>query len=58
MANIRLTEDNVRLILCRLLDEQEYWDLKDAASDQLCYIAGMKDMANAVIEAIKVVRGD
>lgn len=54
----KLTSDNVRIILSKMLNEIEYWmsDGKDAEKD-LCYIAGMNDMANAVIKAIEELGG-
>lgn len=55
---MRLESENVRIILENMLNEIDYWavDGKEAEK-QLCYIAGMTDMANAVIKAIKELGG-
>ena len=58
MAAIRLETANVRIILDKMLDEMSYWECEGKeAEKQLCYIAGMKDMANAVIEGIVQLGG-
>lgn len=50
----KLTTENVRIILAQQLDECSYWESEGKeAEKQLCYIAGLTDMANAVIKAIK-----
>lgn len=58
MATTRLTTENVRIILGRMLNDLEYWsaDGKEAEK-QLCYIAGVTDMANAVISTIEEFGG-
>lgn len=55
---MKLTKENVRIILCNILDDTEMWtcDNKEAEK-QLAYIAGLRDMANAVIEAIGQLGG-
>lgn len=54
----RLETENVRIILSKMLDDLGYWDCEGKeAEKQLCYIAGMTDMANAVIKAIKELGG-
>ena len=58
MAGIRLETVNVRIILSKMLDDMSYWDCEGKdAEKQLCYIAGMCDMANAVIKAIEEFGG-
>lgn len=55
---MRLETENVRFILCNLLDEIFYWEHEGKdAEKQLCYIAGVTDMANAVIRAINELGG-
>lgn len=50
----KLTPENVRIMLAKQLDEVSYWECEGKdAEKQLCYIAGLTDMANAVIKAIK-----
>lgn len=55
---MRLETENVRIILADMLNNIDYWasEGKDAEKS-LCYIAGMCDMANAVIEAITEIGG-
>ena len=54
----RLESENVRNILENMLNEIDYWGVDGKeAEKQLCYIAGMTDMANAVIRAIKELGG-
>lgn len=58
MAAIRLTTENVRIILCNILSELSYFEWTDKeAEKQLSYIAGVNDMANAVIRTIKELGG-
>lgn len=54
----RLESENVRIILADMLNSNDYWasEGKDAEKS-LCYIAGMCDMADAVIKAIKELGG-
>lgn len=53
MAAIRLTTENVRIILGKMLDDCGYWEFEGKDAEKLlCYIAGMTDMANAVMNAI------
>ena len=55
---MRLEKENVRIIFENLLDTVEMWDMEDRnAEKQLAYIAGLKDMADAVIEAIGQLGG-
>lgn len=50
---MRLEKENVRIILGNILDGVELWDTDAVeAEKQLAYIAGLRDMANAVIDAI------
>ena len=50
---MRFEKENVRIILFNMLGEVEMWNHTDNdAEKRLCYIAGLTDMANAVIEAI------
>lgn len=54
----KLGTDNVRIILSKTLNDMDYWGYEGAeAEKQLCYIAGMIDMANAVIKAIEELGG-
>ena len=54
----KLETENVRIILTNVLNEMDYWGIYDKeAEKQLCYIAGVKDMANAVIDAIVKLGG-
>ena len=49
----KLEKENVRLILCKILDDVKmYVPDSNEAVKQLAYIAGLRDMANAVIKAI------
>lgn len=58
MAAIRLETDNVRRILMEILNDMEIYGAEGKdAEQQMCYIAGVKDMANAVIDAIKELGG-
>ena len=53
MAAIRLTTENVRIILGKLLDDCGYWEFEGKDAEKLlCYIAGLTDMAKAVMTAI------
>ncbi len=55
---MRLETENVRFILGQMLNDMEYWGVEGKeAEKQLCYIAGVTDMANAVIKAIKDLGG-
>lgn len=55
---MRLEVENVRYLLANMLDDCSYWECEGKeAEKQLCYIAGMKDMADAVIKAIKELGG-
>lgn len=55
---MRLEKEGVRIILGNFLDDVEMWDFTDKeAEKQLAYIAGLRDMANAVIEAIGQLGG-
>ena len=55
---MKLNTENVRIIINNMLLEMGYWEFEGKeAEKQLCYIAGMKDMANAVCKAIKELGG-
>ena len=55
---MRLEKENVRIILGNILADVELWDFTDKeAEKQLAYIAGLRDMATAVIEAIGQLGG-
>lgn len=55
---MRLEKENVRIILGDILSDVECWDVEGKeAEKQLAYIAGLRDMANAVIEAIGQLGG-
>lgn len=58
MASMKLNTDNVRIIMQNLLDDLELWEIEGKeAEKQLAYIAGIRAMANATIEAIKELGG-
>lgn len=51
---MRLEKEGVRTILGNFLDDVEMWDFTNKeAEKQLAYIAGLRDMANAVMKAIE-----
>lgn len=52
---MKLEAEDVRIILSGMISEIDLWaeEGKDAEKT-LCYIAGMTDMANAVIDEINV----
>lgn len=55
---MRLEKENVRIILGNFLDDVSLWDAEDKeAEKQLAYIAGLRDMANAVMDAIVALGG-
>lgn len=55
---MKLEKENVRIILGNILDDVECWEFEGKdAEKQLAYIAGVRDMANAVIEAIGQLGG-
>ena len=55
---MKLNKENVRIILGNFLDDVEMF-VPDGteAEKQLAYIAGLRDMANAVIDAIGELGG-
>ena len=55
---MRLVKENVRIILFDLIADVELWIADDnEAEKQLAYIAGLRDMANAVMDAIDGLGG-
>ena len=49
----RIEKENVRLVLGNILNDMSYWECDGKeAEKQLCYIAGVVDMANAIMRAI------
>lgn len=55
---MRLEKENVRIIFGNILDTVELWDMDAVeAEKQLAYIAGLRDMANAVMDAIVALGG-
>ncbi len=55
---MRLEKENVHIILGNFLDDVELWQMDSKeAEKQLAYIAGLRDMATAVIEAIGQLGG-
>lgn len=55
---MKLEKENVRIILSNILDDVEMWEATGTeAEKQLAYIAGLRDMANAIIEAIGQLGG-
>lgn len=55
---MKLEKENVRIIFGNILDDLDLYaeDVKKAER-QLAYIAGLRDMANAVIDAIGQLGG-
>lgn len=55
---MRLEKENVRIILMNMISDVEMWGHEDKeAEKRLCYISGLTDMANAVIDAIGQLGG-
>lgn len=55
---MKLEKENVRIILGKILDDVELWEMEGTnAEKQLAYISGLRDMANAVIDAIGELGG-
>lgn len=56
---LKLTKENVDRLEAKILDDIScYWEEgSDADKEILAYIAGIRDMANAVRRAIKVFGG-
>lgn len=55
---MRLEKENVRIILMNILDECDLYGREGKEAEHLAsYISGVKDMANAVIEAIGQLGG-
>ena len=53
-----LKPEDVRVIQTKMFDDMSYWECEGKeAEKQLCYIAGMCDMAEAVIKAIEKAEG-
>lgn len=50
---MKLKKENVHIILENILNDVELWAAEGKeAEKQLAYISGLRDMANAVMEAI------
>lgn len=55
---MRLESTNVHILENKILDELDFWGQEcKEAEKTLCYIAGVHDMANAVIKAILELGG-
>ena len=55
---MKLEKENVRIILGKILDDVELWEMEGTnAEKQLAYISGLRDMANAVMDAIVELGG-
>lgn len=55
---MKLEKENVRIILGQILDECELWACSgEDAVKMLSYINGVRDMANAVMDAIDALGG-
>ena len=55
---MKLEKENVRIILGKQLDDCGYWEFEGKDAEKLLtYIAGLIDMANAVIKAIDELGG-
>lgn len=58
MIVMKLEKENMRIVLGKFLDDVEMFVLdSNKAEKQLAYIAGLRDMANAVMEAIGQLGG-
>ena len=55
---IRLEKENVRIALCKLLDDCGLWEFEGKDAEKLLtYIAGLTDMANEIMAAIEDLGG-
>ena len=55
---IKLEKANIRIVLMNLLNDMEFYALEGKkAEHQASYIAGVLDMANAVMDAIEDLGG-
>ena len=55
---MRLEKENVRIILGNLLDDCGFWEFEGKDAEKLlAYIAGITDMANAVMAVIEDLGG-
>ena len=55
---MRLEKENVRIIFEQLMDETDLWGREGKEAEKiLCYISGLRDMANAVMDAIVKLGG-
>ena len=55
---MKLGKENVRIILGQQLDDCGYWEFEGKDAEKLlCYIAGLTDMANAIMKAIDELEG-
>lgn len=58
MAATRLTTENVRIILMDILNNCEFYGCEGKSAENISsYTAGVLDMANAVMAAIKELGG-
>lgn len=54
-----LTAENVRIVMMDILSDMSYWEYEGKEAEKLLYyIAGARDMADAVIKRIKERRAD
>lgn len=55
---MRLEKENVHIILENILADVDLWGVEGKeAEKQLAYISGVRDMANAVMDAIVALGG-
>lgn len=55
---MRLEKENVRIIVMNILDDCDLYGREDKEAEHLIdYIAGVKDMENAVMDAISALGG-
>ncbi len=55
---MKLEKDNIRIIVMNVLDECDLYGREGKEAEHLTsYISGVKDMANAVIDAIDALGG-
>jgi hypothetical protein len=55
---MKLERENVRIIFDQLIDDVDLWGREGTEAEKvLCYISGLRDMANAVMDAILKLGG-
>lgn len=55
---MKLEKENVRIVFEKLLAETDLWGREGKEAEKiLCYISGLQDMANSVMQAIEDLGG-